>query len=85
MHTPIRHKLKECTMMKNYMTMGTFAKGKKPKGDLEGKAAMPFPGEEVVMSIYVGSIPHKSCRKLKLMSQGINAISTAHQSPHGWG
>jgi hypothetical protein len=28
------HKLNECTMMKNYMTMGTFARSKKPKGDL---------------------------------------------------
>jgi hypothetical protein len=43
-HTyPVRHKLKECTMMKNYMTIGTFAKGKRPEGDLVGKAAAPLP------------------------------------------
>jgi hypothetical protein len=40
---PVRHKLKECTMMKNYMTMGALAIGKKPEGDLVGKAAAPFP------------------------------------------
>jgi hypothetical protein len=41
----VRHKLKECTMMKNYITMGTFARGKKPEGDLTGKATAPFPEE----------------------------------------
>jgi hypothetical protein len=37
-HTfPVKHKLKECTMMKNYMTTGTFARSKKPKGDSVGR------------------------------------------------
>jgi hypothetical protein len=40
---PIRHKFKECSMMKNYMTTGALAKGKKPEGDPAGKAAAPFP------------------------------------------
>jgi hypothetical protein len=57
---PIKHMLKECTMMKNYMTSGALAKGKKPEEDTRGKATAPFPEEEVVMSIYGGSIPHKS-------------------------
>jgi hypothetical protein len=39
---PIKHKLKECTMMKNNMTSWSLTKGKKPEGD---------PGE-AVMSIY---------------------------------
>jgi hypothetical protein len=38
------HKLKECSMMKNYMTTGTLTKGKKPKDDAAGKATAPFPG-----------------------------------------
>jgi hypothetical protein len=54
---PARYKLKECTMMKNYMTTGTFARGKKLKGDSVGKAATPFPEEKVGMSIYGGSTP----------------------------
>jgi hypothetical protein len=54
---PIRHKLKECTMMKNYMTTRTFAKAKKPEGDSMGKVAAPFPEENAVMSIYDGSPP----------------------------
>jgi hypothetical protein len=39
-------------MMKNYMTTGTFTKGKKPKGDSVGKAAVPFTEEKAVMLIY---------------------------------
>jgi hypothetical protein len=39
-------------MMKNYMTTGTFAKGKKPEGDSVGKAAVPFTEEKAVMLIY---------------------------------
>jgi hypothetical protein len=51
-HTyPIWHKLMECTMMKNYKTIGTFPRGKKPEGDLTGKAVAPFPKEKAVMSI----------------------------------
>jgi hypothetical protein len=52
-HTyPVRHTLKECTMMKNYMTIGTFARGKKPEGDPMGKVAAPFSEEKAAMLIY---------------------------------
>jgi hypothetical protein len=79
-HTyPVRHKLKECTMMKNCMTTWTFAKGKKPDGDSTGKVVTPFPEEKVVMSIYGGPTPHESRRKLKLTSQAINLISRLPQ------
>jgi hypothetical protein len=27
---PVKHKLKDCTMMKNFMTSGAFSKGRKP-------------------------------------------------------
>jgi hypothetical protein len=63
---PIRHKLKECTMMKNYMTTGTFVRGKKLEGDSMGMIAAPFPEENVVMSIYGGPAPHESRHKVKL-------------------
>jgi hypothetical protein len=64
-------------MMKNYMTTGVFAKGKKPKGDSTGKATAPFPKEKAVMSIYGGPAPDESQRKLKLTSWAVNAISPA--------
>jgi hypothetical protein len=57
-HTyPVRHKLKECTMMKNCMTTGTFSRGKKPEGDPMGKAVASFLEEKAVMSIYKGMAP----------------------------
>jgi hypothetical protein len=74
---PVRHKLKEYSMMKNYMTTGALAKGKKPEDDPRGKAATPFPWEEAVMAIYDEPVPHKSRRKLKHKSRMINAVSLA--------
>jgi hypothetical protein len=53
----VKHKLKECTMMKNFMTSGALSKGKKPEGD---PCMAPFPREEAVMSIYGRPIPHDS-------------------------
>jgi hypothetical protein len=64
-------------MMKNYITLGALAKGKKPEGDPERKAAAPFPREEVVISIYGGPVPHESRCKLKLMGRAVNAVSLA--------
>jgi hypothetical protein len=72
----VRHKLKECTMMKNYMTTGTFPKGKRPEGISAGKVATPFPEEKAVMSIYGGPAPHESRHKLKLTGRAINIVST---------
>jgi hypothetical protein len=76
----VRNKLKECTKMKNYMTTGTFARGKKPERDSMGKVATPFLKDKAIMSIY-GSLPppppHESWRKLKLTGRAINVISTA--------
>jgi hypothetical protein len=62
-------------MMKNYMTMGIFTKGKRPKGDSVWKATAPFPEEKAVMLIYGGPAPHESRCKLKLTGQAINAVS----------
>jgi hypothetical protein len=52
---PIRNKLKECPMMKNYMTMRTFVRGKKHESDSTGRAAAPFHEERADMLIYGGS------------------------------
>jgi hypothetical protein len=40
---PVKHKLKECSMRKNYMAMGSLARAEKPEGDSGGKAVLPFP------------------------------------------
>jgi hypothetical protein len=74
---PIKHKLKECTMMKNYMTTGTFAKSKKPEGDSARKVAAPFLEQNAVLSIYGGPAPHESRHRLKLIGWLINSMSAA--------
>jgi hypothetical protein len=75
-HTyPAKHKLKECTMMENYMTKGNLAKSKKHEGNSAGKAVAPFPEEKTIMSIYGGPTPRESRRKLKLTGGVINSVS----------
>jgi hypothetical protein len=77
-HTyPVKHRLKECTMMKNYITTWIFAKGKRPEGDSMGKVATPFLEEKAIMSIYGMPAPHESQRKLKLTGWAINTVSAA--------
>jgi hypothetical protein len=63
--------------MKNYITMGSFTKGKKPEVDLAGKTATPFPKEKVVMSIYCRPAPHESRHKLELTSQAVSTVRPA--------
>jgi hypothetical protein len=44
-HTyPIRHKLKKCGMMKNFMTAGALTKARSPKETWEERARHPSPG-----------------------------------------
>jgi hypothetical protein len=72
---PVKHKLTECTTMKNFMNSGTHSKGKKPEGDPSGKGSTPFLGEEAVMLIYGGFVPHESRCKLELTSLEVNTAS----------
>jgi hypothetical protein len=39
-------------MMKKFMTAGTFSKGNRSEGDLEGKGVTPLPGETEVMAVF---------------------------------
>jgi hypothetical protein len=49
---PVKHKLNDCTMMKNFMASGALAKGKKPKGDPSRKDAASDPRVAAVMTMY---------------------------------
>jgi hypothetical protein len=49
---PVKHKLKDHAMMKKFMTAGTFSKGNRSEGDLEGKGVTPLPGETEVMAVF---------------------------------
>jgi hypothetical protein len=48
----IKHKLKDCTMMKNFMMSRAFSKGRKPGGDSGGKSVVPIPREVEVMTLF---------------------------------
>jgi hypothetical protein len=50
----IKSKLKDCDMMKIFMTTGSLTRGKEPEGDSSEKGMTPIPGEEVVMTVYDG-------------------------------
>jgi hypothetical protein len=63
--------------MINYMTIGAFAMGKKPKGDSARKVATPFPEENAVMSIYGGPATYETRHKIKLMSRAVNTVNPA--------
>jgi hypothetical protein len=39
----IKHKLKDCTMMKNFITSGAFSRGRKLERDPGGKSVTPIP------------------------------------------
>jgi hypothetical protein len=47
---PIKHKLKDYIMMKNFMTSGYLARYKEPEQDPGANDAMPFLGEDSVMT-----------------------------------
>jgi hypothetical protein len=49
---PIKNKLNDCSMMKNFMTSGAFSKGRKPRVDPSGKATVPIPGQAEVLTIF---------------------------------
>jgi hypothetical protein len=60
---PIKHRLKDCGMMENFMTSGSLTQGKEPEGDPDRKGVAPFPRDEVVMLVYYRR-PHLGRRRV---------------------
>jgi hypothetical protein len=48
---PIKHKLKDCSMMKNFMTLVSLTRDRVPKEDPGGSDVMPIPREDTVMMV----------------------------------
>jgi hypothetical protein len=65
----IKHKLKDCAMMKNFLTSECFTQEKEPEEDLGGRVATPFPEEDVVLMVYDGH-PHPRKRHMSNLSPG---------------
>jgi uncharacterized phage infection (PIP) family protein YhgE len=51
---PVKHKLSDCDMMKNFMASGSLTRGMEVDEVPNAGDAMPCPREDVVMTIYVG-------------------------------
>jgi hypothetical protein len=50
----IMHKLKDCGMMKNFMTSGSLTRDKEPEEDMGESDSTPFNEEDAVMMVYGG-------------------------------
>jgi hypothetical protein len=49
---PIKHMLKDCGIIKNFMTSWSLTGSKEPKGEPGEKDVTPFRGEDAVMKVY---------------------------------
>jgi hypothetical protein len=57
---PVKHKLRDCGLMKNFMASGSLTRGMELDEVPDGGDATPFPREDAVMTIYDGR-PHWEC------------------------
>jgi hypothetical protein len=48
---PVKHKLRDCSMMKKFMMSGALSRDDKPGGDLGGTSVTPIPDEAEIMAI----------------------------------
>jgi hypothetical protein len=53
---PIKHKLRDYGMMKNFIVSGSLTWDMEPKEDLGRRDVMPFPREDVVMTVNDGCL-----------------------------
>jgi hypothetical protein len=53
----VRHKLKDCGMMRRFMTSGSLTWGAKLNEELNGSDTMPFPKENAIIKVYGGHPP----------------------------
>jgi hypothetical protein len=55
---PIRHKLKDYNMMKNFITSGSLMRDNEPEEDPSGTDVTPLPRADEVMMVYDGHPSH---------------------------
>jgi hypothetical protein len=51
---PVKHELKDGDMMRNFMASGSLTRGRELEENLGRSDAMPFSGEDAVMTVYDG-------------------------------
>jgi hypothetical protein len=74
---PIKNKLNDCDMMKNFMISGSLTQGMELNEDLGGSNMMPFPEEDAVLMVYDGRPPPGR--------HHVSNISPATPTDCGWG
>jgi hypothetical protein len=68
---PIRHKLKDCDMIKSFMVLRCLTRGTELDKDPGGRNTMVFPEEDAVMTVYEGCpSPPQGRRRLSKLSPG---------------
>jgi hypothetical protein len=60
-------------MMKSFMISGSLTRGMELDEDPSGSDAMPFPGEDAVMTVYGGRLPLER-RHVSKLSPGPNSL-----------
>jgi hypothetical protein len=73
----VKHKLKDCSMMKSFMTLGSLSQGMEVNKVPDEGDTMPFQGEDAVTTIYDGR-PSPGRRHMPDPSLGTQACC-------GWG
>jgi hypothetical protein len=63
---PIQHKLKDCGMMRSFLTLGSLTWGAELDEDPHGSDMMTFPEENTIMMVYGGRSPSGRCRMSNL-------------------
>jgi hypothetical protein len=66
---PVKHKLKDCDMMKSFMISGSPTQGAELGENLGGSDTMPFIGENAIMTVY-GGRPPPGWHRMSKMSSG---------------
>jgi hypothetical protein len=74
---PIKHKLNDYKMMKNFMTSGSLTRDKEPEEDPGRSDAMPFPREDAFMTVDDGRPPSERHR--------VSNLSPRTPTHCGWG
>jgi hypothetical protein len=75
---PVRHKLKDCGMMRSFMTSGSLTQGAELDEGLDGSDAMPFHGGNTVIMVYGGRPPPVGRRMSNLSSRAPTCCGWRH-------
>jgi hypothetical protein len=68
---PVRHRLKDCNMMRSFMTSGSLTWDAELNKGLDGSDTTPFIGENVVQTVYGGCPPLGRRRVSKLSPRAL--------------